>query len=485
MLPSLQENLQGFSESEKYLGRIAQQTFLSFWSHLNLFRSRNKELADLIIIFDEHIIIFSDKSCALKEGEHGWSRWHKRAVLESAQQLYRAAGWIRKHPQEIFTDVKCDRRFPLHLPSSPAIHLVAVATGAREAAALHLNSNGALAIRTDECGNSKFVLGDIDRNKEFVHIFDDVSLSLLLKELDTTSDFVLYLQKRAKFLRSGPVIAAPSESSLLAYYLKNMNDSEHDFILPGDVPTPTHVMVDEDWDKFVSSAPYLRKKSADSDSYLWDRVIENVTFHADQGTLEVGQENGLAGNEEALRFLAKETRFSRRHLARSLIEVRNQVSSIGENIYARTLMVSGEEDKAFVFCAVRSDAVGSSKYRAARRAILRARVEAAKLRNDALHTVIGIAVAGSSDSDESVDIAVRVYPDPWPAEARTQAEELCRTMGVPLDLSRAKVGHWRDHEYPAPPLVKPRATYQKKDAEKDAAKAKRKAQKAARKRNRH
>lgn len=82
----------GFTASERYLARLCERSFLSLWSHPNLFRDPHKELCDLLVVFGDHVILFSDKSCALKPGPHGWSRWYRRAILDSAKQLQRAAG---------------------------------------------------------------------------------------------------------------------------------------------------------------------------------------------------------------------------------------------------------------------------------------------------------------------------------------------------------------------------------------------------------
>lgn len=239
MIPSLHTGVVGFSKSEQYLAEIAQRTFLSFWSHPNLFRAQAKELADLVVIFGDDIVVFSDKSCEYKDGEQGWSRWYRRAILDSAKQLHRAAGWFRKYPTEIYMDAKCERRFPLHVPASPRIHLIAVATGARQAAEQHFGGDGSLILHSHTSGTEKFIVGDLDRSKDFVHVFDDFSLAIVLSELDTVSDFVAYLRKRSAFLRSGPEIYANSEFDLLAHYLQGMNGDEHDFVVPAQDPPAT------------------------------------------------------------------------------------------------------------------------------------------------------------------------------------------------------------------------------------------------------
>ena len=483
MIPSLHTDTVGFSKSERYLAEIAQRTFLSFWSHPNLFRSPAKELADLVIIFGEDIIVFSDKSCEYKEGDHGWSRWYRRAILDSAHQLHRAAGWFRNHPTEIYMDAKCERRFPLHVPTSPRIHLVAVATGARKAAEQHFGGDGSLILHTEADGSEKFIVGDLDHSKDLVHIFDDVSLSIVLAELDTVSDFTAYLRRRTAFLRSGPEIYANSEFDLLAHYLKGMNNDEHDFVVPAQDEPATLIAVEGNWNEFVSSGAYQRKKAADEDSYVWDRIIEDVARHADQGTLETGQEHGLVGNEELLRFLAAENRFSRRQLGRALVGVRQLGATGPENTHVRTVLSRKVTDRTYVFCVVRRDSETADNYRHVRRAMVLARIEITKLRRQDLRLIVGIGVAPRDDPDQSVDVVVREFPDPWPSEARDAAERLCDQLGVPREMTGVET-RFQDHEFPAPPDVSSnRATRPRPRDGKAAAKTKRKAQRAARKRN--
>ena len=56
----------GLTASENKLAILGYHTFLSLWSYPNPYKmqSNGKELCDLLIVFDKHIIIFSDKDCA-------------------------------------------------------------------------------------------------------------------------------------------------------------------------------------------------------------------------------------------------------------------------------------------------------------------------------------------------------------------------------------------------------------------------------------
>ena len=100
-----------------------------------------------------------------------------------------------------------------------------------------LGGSGSLMIRSDLKGTAAhaepFMVGDIDPAKSFVHVLDDTTLHVLMKELDTIADFVAYLDKKEGFVRTGPAFFAPGEEELVSWYLRHMNDKqEHYFKLP-------------------------------------------------------------------------------------------------------------------------------------------------------------------------------------------------------------------------------------------------------------
>jgi hypothetical protein len=78
-----------------------------------------------------------------------------------------------------------------------------------------------------------FTVGQINPERGFVHVFDDTTLGIVLKTLDTVSDFVAYLRKKELLFARVRGLIATGEEDLLAYYLTNLNSSgEHDFNVP-------------------------------------------------------------------------------------------------------------------------------------------------------------------------------------------------------------------------------------------------------------
>jgi len=117
----------GTTPAERYLKRLCDKSFLSMWSYAGVHRDQGhnkkggdgKEICDLLVVFKDHIIIFSDKDCEFpKTGniELDWSRWYRKAILKSAEQVWGAERWILTHPDRLFTDRACTVPFPIDLP---------------------------------------------------------------------------------------------------------------------------------------------------------------------------------------------------------------------------------------------------------------------------------------------------------------------------------------------------------------------------------
>src|SRR5438093_11992844 len=133
----------GSTGSERALARLARETFLSLWSYPNVVRDEpqakggviGKEIADLLVVFEDDLILFSDKDCVFPSTGNldvDWSRWYRHAVEKPAKQLWGAERQIREHPDRIFIDPKGKIPLPIPLPdlTRMRVHRVVVAHGA-------------------------------------------------------------------------------------------------------------------------------------------------------------------------------------------------------------------------------------------------------------------------------------------------------------------------------------------------------------------
>ncbi len=95
----------GLTESERYLAKLADKTFLNLWSYPNTFKDKQsknggdgKEICDLLVVCGNDVIVFSDKMISWPQHEDintSWSRWYKRAVAHSVGQIRGAQRWLR------------------------------------------------------------------------------------------------------------------------------------------------------------------------------------------------------------------------------------------------------------------------------------------------------------------------------------------------------------------------------------------------------
>lgn len=465
----------GLTESERYLARLCEQSFLTLWSHPNLFMKVSKELCDLLVVFGDDLIIFSDKSCAMQHGLHGWSRWYRRSVLDSARQLHRAAGWLRKHPQNVFLDAKCTERFPIALPESSRIHLVAVAVGAADACRQHFGGGtGSLGIMPDGDGTAPFIIGDLDPKRDFVHVFDEVTLDIVLRELDTIEDFVGYLRAKVEFLRSGRVGLVVGEEDLLAYYLLG----EQSFRIPDNIGDQ-QIGIKDTWDFLIRSPRYAAKKAEDRVSYLWDELIERIAHACLSQNLDPIGETDVQSTERGLRLMARESRLARRALAVSLTNFmwKADKQEVGYN----TARLLDRPDEAYVFVSVgRPPGVTDLEYHRGRQALLEARCTTVKGDNPHLRRIVGLGFARPRDGDGTIDLVVDTHGRDWTEAEIESANELRRHLGwEPSSELRATRDGFMN--FPRPPSNRALRS-EETDAQKR--KAKRKAERAARKRQR-
>lgn len=320
----------GVTTGEKLLARLCEKTFLRLWSYPNVFRDQGrpggkgdgKELCDLLVVFANDVIIFSEKSSQIANSGDtrlAWQRWFRRAIQQSAAQVFGAERWLREFPAQIYLDRACSKPFPLLLGAEHELRFHRVIVARKEFA--DAREKRTLFIRPDVLGEAHFdepfCVGQIDPARGYVHVLDEYTLDIVLSELDTITDFIEYLTKKERFVTSGKLLGASSEVDLLAYYLTSKTPKgEHDFILPKGVD---HLgLAWGPWSQLKSHPKYLAKKEADRYSYIWDAIIEDATDVYFLGPEPAEKLNEV---EIAVRTMASERRLSRRALIASFMEL--------------------------------------------------------------------------------------------------------------------------------------------------------------------
>lgn len=317
-----------------------------------------------------------------------------------------------------------------------------------------------------------FAIGDADPNGPFLHVFDEVSLKILLEELDTISDFTAYLEQKAALIRSGRLRWAAGEEELLAWYLTSLDENEERaFVKPdGTAWLPMdHVIAEEGaYSKLTTHPQYLARKKADEISYAWDRLIESFTKHMQDGTIETPsgpdteQLPALSEMEIGVRYMALEPRISRRIHATGLLDAFGKITKPGLRFF-RGLRPFGPQSgrTAFGFLlAAPKDyplAPGADylEYRQRRAALLAAYGMNFLEQNRDLERFVGVGMEPpllSRGHGGSEDLIV-CEPGEWTPEVVAYAKEGKEAFSIFEKAS--PMYHVRDTDFPDMPERKP------------------------------
>jgi hypothetical protein len=461
----------GTTPTESELLRLARNSFLSLWSFPNVYtdegrhgaNSDGKELCDLMVVFGNDVLLFSDKNCAFPSIDNlnlAWNRWYRRAVEKSAKQLAGAESWITRFPSRVFLDAKCRQIVPVQLPPAERrrVHLIAIAHGASVAATKHWESmesgsSGTPIIDTQLVGrqheNKPFMLGWPLESKRFVHVFDGDILSLVLRELDTLSDFVNYLGKKQDlFEKSGCDFLITGEEELLAAYLANIDPetNEHQFqTFPSD-----HIVFLEEgsWGKLKASAGYRGRAAANEISYLWDDLIEYQASHMIHGSSELTMAAATKGSEEdVLRVMASENRLKRRMLGESIHFLRLKSN---EKLRSTRIITDGQRRRVYAMLALPYlPEQPHNEFRDYRQYMLHVYCEGAILQFPEAHEIVGIAFEHYDSNIVSVDfLYIRLNGVRFDSADQTAIEARLRKEGMwePSAISGRII---RDVEFPS------------------------------------
>lgn len=439
--PTVQK-AEGITATERLLGALCNRAFLSLWSYPGIFRDQGKsgtgdgkEVADHLVVFDNHVIVFSDKRILFSENGDvsvPWRRWYKKAVLAGARQVWGATRWLKDFPHRVFLDRACEKPFPYPIasPAEAVYHHVVVAHGAEERCRAELGGSGSFMIMPaiGASDDMPFAVGDLDPSKGFVHVLNAVTLPVVLDTCDTVTDFIGYLTKKEEALRSGRVALAAGEEELVAYYATHMNENnEHDFVVPGQANA---LILDEGhFDSFRTNEQLKRKREADRVSYVWDALIESFNLNVLAGTLYEPSTNDVSYHERGLRLLARETRVNRRLLGQTIMGLVERAREPGIR-YARVLGPSAPRRPWYVFLSLRRPpGVSTEDYRRLRRVMLLGYCRVVWLTQPSVETAVGIGIEPDIGHGTSEDLIVYEAGNFTDAEREAEREAATKAQG--------------------------------------------------------
>jgi hypothetical protein len=458
---------------------LADRTFLRLWSYPNTFNDRPKgatgggqEIADLLAVFEDHVVLFSDKEIEWQNDKPldlAWKRWFKRAVEGSVTQLKGAERWLDRHPNRIFTDKLCTQRLPIPMPikGNRIVHLVAVVSGVETASRRYFRDprgthmiqpalKGPAHVNTERADFRPFFVGDVNPDGNFVHVFDPIGLEIVMKELDTVADFTTYLVARSKFLRSGQLGLVAGEEHLLAAYIMNGFKNGRPSFISEKLRKKARrklVMIPEgEYETYVSSRLYTEIDELKTQSMLWDKFIELVTEDVLKGTsiTILDQEPTFQLSERALRVMASERRMDRVSLAQALLGAMERSLDEEATRFVRRAFISRRMPSkkiGYIFLILpRDPAAGTyEEYRVYRSRILSTYCLSMSREQPKLDAVVGLALDIFRKDGEirtrSEDVFAMSPPEWTPASlANFQNEKAVFGLKDPRELEAVAMG---------------------------------------------
>jgi hypothetical protein len=392
--------------TEEFVYQLCSKSFLSLWSYANPRKKPNgKELCDVLVVSGPDIIIFSVKHVNLrKEGsrEVNLERWKRRAIEESVSQVYGAERILKGLTHVVKNDSTLG--VPLPQPEEIRIHRIAVALG----------SDGTMGMPYGDFG------------KGFVHVLDESATEVLLSELDTISDFVEYLRDKEQFLRAAKLECEGSEEDLLAGYLQHGKQfwPNYDVVM---IKSGT-------WKAFQALPEYTNKKTADKESYAWDKVIE--VFCRDILNDDLEFSSGLSESERSVRAMALEDRFSRRVVGKSWLDFLDKSHDV------RSRITHSPSGMVYVFLAT-----PHGYTRKDRQAELGNRCFVARGKSSPKEKVIGLATEQYTPGKKgfSFDL-IHLYKPDWSDKDQELMDKMQAELGYFVD---PRMTNTEEDEYPA------------------------------------
>jgi hypothetical protein len=378
--------------AEKIIHILATKTFLADWCYPNPKKPDGNELCDLLIVFDDTAIIWQIKD--LKTDKLG--RYKKAEVEKNLRQLNGAR-------RTLF-----DLRVPITLENPRR--------GKELFDAQRIKSIQLISVLMGK-GRQPFPIVEEFKNRA-IHVFTRKFADIALSELDTVSDFCLYLRRKEDMDKQKSMVIDGGEENLLAQYLTSLHsfswmDSHDHIVLTGDI-----------WKAYTKLPKYKAKKQADRVSYGWDSIIDR----AHDGTSQK--------YEVVARELARPDRFQRRILAKSFAEayfefresklqIMRRLTKLGDTTYCFLFMEDGKEP------------------REARKAMLSMMCFVARGLYPENIKVIGVATEAAN---RSYDFCLRVQPQ-WTAEHEEAKKKIQQDIGIFLS---PRLTHDGEDEYPLP-----------------------------------
>lgn len=380
--------------AEDALKEIAHRSFLREWCYSNPRWPDGKEICDLLVAFDENLLLFQVKDVAFTGDDE---RYVREAIDKPVAQALGAERLLRLKGE------------------TPPIES---ATGFRDVIRMSAFRNVHNIVVT--LGESEISLPSLQLIREkLVHVFDR-DINLIMNELDTISDFTDFIRAKEKLaLRERPIHVVGNDIDFLADYLYYGRSFDH-------LSSTDHVIYDTGIFQEVTNKPeFKQRKLAEKQSYLWDHFVDL----------------GSTAIEEDYRRVSKEmsrlTRLERRMAVEAFLDAAD-VSATSANGFNRYYYEKGSS-LAFVFAFA-----PKSVSREVRKEKLKVACFIARDRLSHVKKVLGISTECGFPRQSLCEF-VLLDAETWSMDQHKEAEKLRRDTGL---FTRVREYHETTHEYP-------------------------------------
>lgn len=270
----------------------------------------------------------------------------------------------------------------------------------------------------------------VDRG--FVHILDDLTLGIILKEMDTTKDFLEYLTQKERFISDGHLAFYAGEEELLAYYMSSFDGRAFSFVSQERLLCLGEGL----WNQFKRSELYRNVKARYRPSYTWDAMIEHFASVVLSGEmLNWGPGDGsVALHESRLRHLAKLNRFERTQVSLAFAELIQQSKIISarepDRIFVRSIQPSSGDTLYILVIFPDSGFESYQSYRQARSFCLESYCFVSKLQNPTMSHVIGISMDVPRGQQTTSEEIIHIGEEDWTPEAENFAKTVQADIGI-------------------------------------------------------
>jgi hypothetical protein len=321
-------------QGEEFVNELAYSSFLKFWCYPGPKDERGdkKEIADLLILFKNNLLILSVKNYEFKGL---YDRYFRRTLEKAVSQVYGAERKLLESKHEVFIKHP-DREIEQFLPASyDVVHRIIVNLG--DSVQFYPSSS-------------------LTKAGKFVHILDKEAFRVIIEELDTIPDLVKYLQDRERIFAGKDVLMLPGEEDafdsetakqFFEYTADNLfptektsiliSGTEYDLLatyLENDKKFPDYFssseynggwfQLDGGWEHYQKREEVILKKKHDRYSYFVDEFVRNeILIDVNDFRLDIAKE------------LLSLTRFERRIIGQGFFGLFEENKNKGDWYMAR------------------------------------------------------------------------------------------------------------------------------------------------------